>query len=171
MPTGYASGMVAGTGDAGRGIEVSADRPDGPAPLLVDAAGKRRIAPTLGAAAVLGAAGGLLYAIDPGGGPVLCPFRALTGFACPGCGTTRMLHHLLHGDVTAAFSYNPLTFLLLPVALWLAVGWLRNTFGGPRMSLRPWPAAWGWVATGVLAVYWVVRNVPVDPFRALALPS
>src|SRR5690606_39629670 len=29
----------------------------------------------------------------------VCPMLSLTGFACPGCGMTRGMHALLHGDV------------------------------------------------------------------------
>jgi len=37
-----------------------------------------------------------------------CPLHALTGLYCPGCGTTRVFHHLLHGDPAGAFAMNPL---------------------------------------------------------------
>jgi hypothetical protein len=51
-----------------------------------------------------------LFIFEPGksGFFLVCPFYALTGLACPGCGTTRGLHHLLHGDVITAFRFNPL---------------------------------------------------------------
>ena len=41
-----------------------------------------------------------------------CPFRLLTGFTCPGCGTTRALHQILHGHFDTAFTLNPLLLLL-----------------------------------------------------------
>ena len=31
-----------------------------------------------------------------------CAFYALTGFKCPGCGSQRAIHALLHADVLAA---------------------------------------------------------------------
>jgi hypothetical protein len=37
-----------------------------------------------------------------------CPFRTLTGVACPSCGTTRAFEALAHGDLSTAFSLNPL---------------------------------------------------------------
>ena len=43
-----------------------------------------------------------------------CMFRALTGYFCVGCGLTRALHALVHGDLARAFSMNPLAMLLLP---------------------------------------------------------
>ena len=52
-----------------------------------------------------------LYATTGFGFP--CPFRELTGWECPFCGGTRLGSALLHGDVAAAFAYNPLVFVSL----------------------------------------------------------
>lgn len=50
-----------------------------------------------------------------------CPFYVATHWLCPGCGSTRALYSLLHGDVLAAWHYNALFTLLGPVVLaWLA---------------------------------------------------
>jgi hypothetical protein len=59
--------------------------------------------------------------IDPRSGPVLCPFRLLTGWSCPACGSTRASWYLLHGDVGEAMQQNP---LVLPAILVLAAWWL-----------------------------------------------
>ena len=37
-----------------------------------------------------------------------CPVLSVTGWQCPGCGSTRALYSLLHGDVVQAFVMNPL---------------------------------------------------------------
>ena len=44
-----------------------------------------------------------------------CPFHALTGLNCPGCGVSRMLLSLLRLDFSAAFQYNAVLLCLLPV--------------------------------------------------------
>jgi hypothetical protein len=44
-----------------------------------------------------------------------CPFHALTGLYCPGCGFTRAINSLIDFDLTQAFRFNPLIFLLLPI--------------------------------------------------------
>lgn len=64
-----------------------------------------------------------------------CPFRAVTGWECPLCGGTRMGSALLHGDVAAAFAFNPVA--LVGVALLGVVGllWVVEALGGP--AVRP----------------------------------
>lgn len=49
-------------------------------------------------------------------GPVVCPFRLLTGLPCPGCGMTRAWVFLAHGDVGAAASANPFVLVTMPAA-------------------------------------------------------
>jgi Protein of unknown function (DUF2752) len=44
-----------------------------------------------------------------------CLFRTFTGFHCIGCGLTRALHALVHGDIAGAFAMNPLAMLTLPL--------------------------------------------------------
>jgi hypothetical protein len=49
-----------------------------------------------------------------------CPIYLATHWLCPGCGSTRALHALLHLDVAGALHYNALFTLLFPlVCLWL----------------------------------------------------
>ena len=83
--------------------------------------------------------GGLAFAVvlhvaDPSEGtsfPV-CPFYAATGLYCPGCGTLRCLHALLHADLRSAIDFNLMTVLLVPmlVAVWLSVGLAGISAGG-----------------------------------------
>jgi hypothetical protein len=45
--------------------------------------------------------------------PVFCPFKAITGIDCPGCGMTRAIISLIEGNPGNAFLYNPFSFFLL----------------------------------------------------------
>lgn len=74
------------------------------------------------------------------GGPVLCPVRRATGRPCPGCGGSRSLVRLLHGDLRGAAAAHPLGPVLgLLLVAWAAGG--RRTTGTPldpsRWRLRP----------------------------------
>ena len=59
-----------------------------------------------------------------------CPFHAVTGWYCPGCGGTRALGALLRGDAVAALQDNVLMFTVLPV---VAVAVVR-----PEGALARW---------------------------------
>ncbi|AGB23313.1 Protein of unknown function (DUF2752) [Mycobacterium sp. JS623] len=85
-----------------------------------------------------------------------CPFKALTGWNCPGCGGLRMTHDLLHGDFAAAIVDNVFLLIGLPMlAAWLVLRWRR---GG---KLMPTPAS---VVIAIAAISWtVVRNLPGFP--------
>jgi len=86
----------------------------------------------------------------------VCPFKALTGFNCPGCGGLRMTHDILNGDFSAAIVDNIFLLVGLPLlAAWLVVRWRRG------QRLMPMPAI---VTIAVAAIAWtVVRNLPGFP--------
>ncbi|MQB01553.1 MAG: DUF2752 domain-containing protein [Actinobacteria bacterium] len=121
---------------------------------------------------LLGAVGTctLLYAVDPAaeGNPYpACPFRALTGMPCPGCGTLRATNRLLHGDVGAAFGYNALFILMVPIFVYILATSMAAVVGSerPRISLPRWT---GYAVLVTVLAFWVLRNIPVEPFTALA---
>jgi hypothetical protein len=112
-------------------------------------------------AAVAGATAyiGLVDPNEPGHYPT-CPFLAVTGYYCPGCGSLRMLHALSHGHVAEAFGRNPLAFATLPILGYLWLRWpLTARTGRPLQAKILHPAAIiGFTVVSV--VYWVLRNVP-----------
>jgi hypothetical protein len=54
--------------------------------------------------------------------PSLCLIKTIFGVECPGCGMTRALAYLLHGDLPGALHSNPLALIVLPLLGFL---WLR----------------------------------------------
>lgn len=55
-----------------------------------------------------------------------CFFHLVTGYYCPGCGITRMVISLFKFEFIQAFRYNPLLFLLLPLAvIYFGICWWR----------------------------------------------
>lgn len=90
--------------------------------------------------------------------------------ACPGCGGLRATHELAHGDVAAAWAYNPLVVVAFPLLAALLVRWFRDA----ARDDPPWsPPTWlALVVVGGLAAFWVLRNVPaLQPYLGpLAVP-
>ena len=99
---------------------------------------------------------------DPSDGGMFlpCPFRAMTGLWCPGCGLTRATHHLLRGDVVQAFRFNLLVIAVLGLIVTSWYAWFRETRGRPLAWVRRAPAwAYG-VAIAIAVGFAVVRNLP-----------
>lgn len=111
-----------------------------------------------------------LHSFDPATSGLFppCPFRYLTGWYCPGCGSLRALHQLLRGNFSAAWALNPLTIVLLP---FLAYGTASSAFFEirgqhlPRLFL---PAVWIRVLCAVIILFGIARNIPFHPFELLA---
>ena len=79
-----------------------------------------------------------------------CPFLWLSGWKCPGCGSQRAVHHLLHGDVTEALRVNFLFVLAYPMSCW---DLLWNI---PLGDGNKWPSDAGGTAIGLLWWRWCV---------------
>ncbi|WP_019630682.1 DUF2752 domain-containing protein [Actinomadura atramentaria] len=128
----------------------------------------RALARPVAVAAGTAAAATLIGLVDPHqpGHYPGCPFLALTGFYCPGCGGLRMVNSLVHGHVGTAFGSNPLALLALPVALYLWGRWTWLAARGERMRSALYRPAVGWAAVGLALVYWIVRNLPFAHFLA-----
>ncbi|NQT21658.1 MAG: DUF2752 domain-containing protein [Planctomycetes bacterium] len=102
----------------------------------------------------------VLYAVDPAGCSFCppCPFRFVTRLNCPGCGSLRASHLLLHGNVGAAFKLNPLMVLSLPYLMYSLASYVSTKVRGrPLPGIGPRPTLIRGVLVVILA-YWVVRN-------------
>jgi hypothetical protein len=111
----------------------------------------------------------LLYAYPPTEYAFLpCLFNRFTGLHCPGCGSTRCCHSLLHGDLEQALAWNPLFVILLPVLIYATGRGLYRSWTGRRMAGYRFPMWMTHVLMWTIAIYWIVRNIPVAPFTYLA---
>ncbi|EGD53879.1 DUF2752 domain-containing protein [Gordonia neofelifaecis] len=103
----------------------------------------------------------------PGGFLPPCPTRLLLHIDCPGCGSTRALYSLVHGDVPVALGYNALgvvAFVLIAIAF---VMYTVGLWRGRRIrSLRHRRLALV-IGLAVVTVWFVIRNIPVEPFAGL----
>jgi hypothetical protein len=125
------------------------------------AGGLPRLAGPVGVALVAAGAAVYLGLVDPNqpGHYPTCPFLAVTGLACPGCGSLRALHALAGLDLGTALARNPLTVAALPLLVTIWAGWtLRSVTGRPRRRAAP-----GWLLWCLLALvlgFAVLRNLP-----------
>lgn len=98
-----------------------------------------------------------------------CPFHLLTGLYCPGCGTTRALYAMLHLDFYQAIQCNLLSVFFTPFLLYTLVAYSVNIYSGKH--LLP-PVGWfqkvGYSLVVVVVLFWILRNIPIQPFCWLA---
>ncbi len=122
----------------------------------------------LGMAAMAGLV--FLARFDPAGGSLYppCPFHALTGLYCPGCGTLRGLHALVHGNLARALSMNPLMVMSILFILFLFVRNIWSAWRRAGLSARPLHPGVSWGVLVVVIAYWALRNIPSYPFTLLA---
>lgn len=112
----------------------------------------------------------LLRVFDPAASGVFppCPVRYLTGLYCPGCGSLRAMHALLHGDIGRAWAMNPLMIVTLPFLTYGLVSEALLELRGSRLPEVMLPASWIRAFCFVVVLYAVARNLPLYPFDLLA---
>lgn len=90
-----------------------------------------------------------------------CLFHAVTGWDCPGCGSLRSAHQLLHGNFKMAFALNPLFVLGIPLFAFLAAqpfvrgtrpATLARTLAQPRLL---------WPLVAIAIAFGIFRNTPL----------
>jgi hypothetical protein len=116
----------------------------------------------LATAALVGLAVAVVAAVDPhtSGRYPTCPWHAMTGTWCPGCGGLRAVHDLTHGHLVIAMHENVLVVLLAPsLLLWWLVVRLRR--GGKRPERLVLSARGTVLIAGLLVVFAVVRNLAI----------
>lgn len=101
----------------------------------------------------------LPFLIEAGQFPWLCTFKRMSGVGCPGCGLTRSVFALMHGQVAESVKFH----LFGPLALAAGIG-LWAYYGVSLIRGRQPFDLWGhrFTLTTVLIfvgmiVYWVVR--------------
>jgi hypothetical protein len=94
-----------------------------------------------------------------------CPFHALTGWDCPGCGSLRGIHDLLVGRFAEAVGHD---LLLVPALVWLTWWWLARSARALGRVWRepPSSARFCYLLLGFVVLFTVLRNLPGSPLAA-----
>lgn len=89
-----------------------------------------------------------------------CPIYYFTGYLCPGCGSQRAIHELLHLNIKKAFEYNALFVTVTPyviLAIVLNTKPLRNYFPKTRkLFFNPQAIL---ILLGIAIIFSVYRNI------------
>ena len=149
-------------------VVIAAVEPSAVPPCLSEPAGPANVDRTvarrwlMAVAVVVVVVGALIWRFEPRGQFFFprCWLHENTGLLCPGCGSTRALHALLNGEFRAAWRFNPLAVLGVPLAGAFAIRQVRGLWTG-----RWWPNPLGnrYVIACLLGTvfgFGVLRNVP-----------
>jgi Protein of unknown function (DUF2752) len=110
-------------------------------------------------------AASILYLFDPSsyGFYPTCLFHRMTGLLCPGCGSLRALHQLLHGHIWTAFQYNPMLVTGLPFLAVMGGLILGASFREKPVTFAV-PRKWVFLIIGIGLAFSIWRNIPGCPF-------
>ena len=85
---------------------------------------------------------------------------------CPGCGSQRALHELLHGNLTSALRLNAFVVCSLPLFAWLGLDFAwRRSRGLPTRNFHP---LWLWLYLAAFITFGILRDLPIPLFAVFA---
>ena len=103
----------------------------------------------------------LLYGFfDPVYIPIFprCPFYVATGFQCPGCGSQRALHYLLHGNFGTAWHYNAGLLVAVVLLAFICISsWMQDHFPQAYRISRHRFFSYG--VLFLFCFWWIFRNL------------
>jgi hypothetical protein len=97
-----------------------------------------------------------------------CPVRYLSGWYCPGCGSLRAIHQLLHGNLRAALALNPLAVTMLPFLIYGLASYGLNKIWSRRLPGLFLPSVLIRAIGVAIFLFGIMRNLPFAPFAWLA---
>jgi len=97
-----------------------------------------------------------------------CPFHTLTGFHCPGCGSQRALHQILHGNIWEGLKHNFLILLAVILIGYRIFTLVVNNDSGKGSKNLLQHHYTPWIIFTFIMVFWILRNLPLKIFQILA---
>lgn len=98
----------------------------------------------------------------------VCPFHYVTGLHCPGCGSQRAIHDILHIRILDAIKHNVLLILVIFILFNKAYALLTKKYA-PQYFYDLNGKSWFTYSIVIIVLgYWILRNIPVHPFTHLA---
>lgn len=112
----------------------------------------------------------LFFVLDPARHEIFprCLFNSITGYYCPGCGSQRAIHSLLHLNFAGVVSQN---FLFIPAFLLIFYHYLHpivNRYFNLKLPNILYFKSTPWIIFLLIIVFWISRNLPFYPFSVLA---
>ena len=100
-----------------------------------------------------------------------CPSNFIFGIYCPGCGSQRAIHYLLHFEFLEALRYNALLVMAFPFIIYITLIWLYNFIFEKQVRIKLfYNNKFVWTLFFVAIIYGVIRNINIYPFTLITPP-
>ena len=90
-----------------------------------------------------------------------CPFKTITGYQCPGCGSQRAVSSLMNLDILNALKENSLLIISIPYLLFYYILELNNNETPEILQLKK--RFFGVTAIRfiliIIILFWIIRNI------------
>lgn len=106
----------------------------------------------------------LYYSFNPSSSNLFprCPTYSLFGIYCPGCGSQRALHQLLHFNIIEAFRFNPLLVILFPLIVYGVLVKLYDFVCFKKTEIKLFNNNFFTYSLLVIVIlYWILRNLDI----------
>lgn len=91
---------------------------------------------------------------------VPCIFYSAFGLYCPGCGGTRAVFALLHGQILTSFICHPLVLYTAVLGGWFLISQSIERISRHRVKIgMRYRDGYIWAALGIVIVHFIVRNL------------
>lgn len=97
-----------------------------------------------------------------------CPFHLLTGLHCPGCGSQRAAHDLLHFRIGEALLHNVMMVVVALLILSKIYAFISKRYFPKYYYNLGHKSYFTFGLVILIFAYWILRNIPMEPFTYLA---
>ena len=97
-----------------------------------------------------------------------CPLYSTTGVYCPGCGSQRAMHDILHLNIKGVIGHNLLFLLGLLIVIYHFIIEGITLFSKTKVNNILYHPKTPIILLIIIIIYWILRNIPYYPFILLA---
>lgn len=95
-----------------------------------------------------------------------CVFHTVTGYYCPGCGGTRAVAALLHGEFIQSFRFHPMVIYAAAVSGWFMLSQTIERIFGCRFKIAMhYRDCYLWIALAIVVINFLVKNAALIFFN------
>lgn len=95
-----------------------------------------------------------------------CVFHEITGYYCPGCGSTRAVYALFEGDLLQCFRYQPFILYAAAFGGWFLISQTAERLSKGKIAIgMRYRDGYLWIALAILILNFLVKNMALLIFH------